>query len=133
MFNVAPERTHKVKVKTVCLEHGKKDPNPRVPYKIVPIKKFTTNPNVHHVCAMLGRGEVDQVSAQAAAWHLRDKMTLQQLARKIKVKHLNGTVEMYFSPRNLHLATRIVHVAKARAAKLAQREASPGESNDESL
>ena len=44
MMNVAPERVHKFKVKTVCLEHGKKDPNPRVPYALKPLREFTTDP-----------------------------------------------------------------------------------------
>ena len=126
MFNVAPERVHKVKVNTVCLEHGKKDPNPRVAYELRPIQAFTTNPHVHEVCTMLGRGEIDQVSAQAAAWHLTDKLNWHQLARKIKVKHLNGTVEMYFSPLNMRRAMKIVQVAKQRAAKRAKQK-SPGE------
>ena len=34
MFNVAPEKVGKFKVPTVCLEHGKHDPTPRVTYEI---------------------------------------------------------------------------------------------------
>lgn len=127
MFNVAPERTRKVKVRTVCLEHGKKDPHPRVPYELRPIDSFTSDASVHHVCAMLGRGEVDQVSAQAATWHLTDKLTLQQLASKVKVKHLNGTREMYFSPAHLQRASKIVRVARVRAEKTSKKSKSPGE------
>ena len=52
MFNVAPERVRKFKVGTVCLEHGKKDPNPRVPYELRPIESFTSNTKVHELCAM---------------------------------------------------------------------------------
>lgn len=127
MFNVAPERVHKVKVQTVCLEHGKKDPNPRVKYELHPINAFTSDKHVHHVCSMLGRGEIDQVSAQAAAWHLTDKLSYRQLASKVKVKHLNGSVEMYFAPQHMQRASKIVQVAKQRAAKLAEKEQSPGE------
>ena len=32
ILNVAPEGVRKLQVATVCLEHGNKDPNPRVPY-----------------------------------------------------------------------------------------------------
>lgn len=127
MFNVAPERVHKIKVKTVCLEHGKKDPNPRVPYELHPIKAFTSNAHVHELCAMLGRGEIDQVAAQAAAWHLTDDLSYQDLARKIKVKHLNGSVEMYFNPKQLQIASRIVQAVKVRVEKSASQEKSPGE------
>lgn len=135
MFNVAPERVRKVKVKTVCLEHGKKDPNPRVAYELRPLAAFTSDTKVFEVCRMLGNGEVDQTSAQAAAWHLTDKLTLQDLARKVKVKHLNGTVEMYFSPLHLQRASKIIQVATTRAKKRFEAK-SPGESesaDDETL
>ena len=40
-FDVAPDRVGKIKVITVCLEHGKDDPNPRVPYELRPVDAFT--------------------------------------------------------------------------------------------
>ena len=129
-MNVAPERTQKVKIATVCLEHGKKDPNPRVAYKIVPLKSFTSDPLVHSVCETLGRNKIDQVSAQAAAWHFTDGLTLQQLANKVKTKHLNGTRTMYFNALNLKRASQLVQFAKAKAAK-AKTEKSPGETTED--
>ena len=38
MFNVAPDKVQKLKITTVCLDHGKTEPNPRVPFKPVPIE-----------------------------------------------------------------------------------------------
>jgi hypothetical protein len=92
---------------------------------------FTSDTTVYEVCRMLGRGEIDQVSAQAAVWHLTDKLSIQDLARKVKVKHLNGSVEMYFSPQQLQRASKIVQVAKKRAAKRSEGHKSPGESPTE--
>ncbi len=114
-FNVAPEKTGKIKVTTVCLEHGKDDPNPRMAYTIVPLKSFKDDPQVYEICAMLGRGEVDQASAQAAAWHLTDKMSFQELANKIGVKHLNGSVEPFFAPEQVVRGSLIVQEAGRRA------------------
>ena len=37
MFNVPPEQTGKIKVPTVCLEHGKAEPHAKIPYEIKPI------------------------------------------------------------------------------------------------
>ena len=130
MMNVAAERVQKVKLQTVCLQHGKKDPNPKVPYKLRPIESFSSDQNVHEVLNMLGRGEIDQVSAQAATWHLTDGLTAQQLASKVKVRHLNGTVEMYFNPIQMRKAAKIVQVAKTRAEKRGKKEASPGEDTE---
>jgi hypothetical protein len=126
-FDVAPGRVGKVKVGTVCLEHGKKDPNPRVPYELKPIADFTDDSAVHELCRMMADGELDQVTAQAAAWHLTDELSWQQLAQKIRVKHLSGQVEMYFSPQQLQAAARAVGIAVNRTQTETSEVTSPGD------
>ena len=117
VFNVAPEKAGKIKVVTVCLEHGKEDPNPRIAYDLKPIESFTEDQEVIEVVKMLGRGEVDQHSAQAAAWHLACGMSFEALAAKIGKKHLSGAVEPYFSPLHVRRAAMMTKVAKERAEK----------------
>ncbi|MCA9271339.1 MAG: hypothetical protein KDA41_22805, partial [Planctomycetales bacterium] len=63
--------------------------------------------------------------AQAAAWHLQDGLTWQQLAAKEKVHLSNGYVEMYFNRGNIALALKAVQVAGERAEK--RESDSPGE------
>ena len=128
-FNVGPERVGKIKVKTVCLEHGKEDPNPRVPYELKPITAFTQNAELIEVCRMLGNQKIDQVSAQAAAWHLSDGLTWQQLAAKVKVRHLNGRQTMFFNALHLNKALAAVQEAKRRTQDSEQdpEATSPGE------
>ena len=118
-FDVGPDKVGKLKVATVCLEHGKADPNPRVPYQLKPIDTFTKDAAVQEICAMLGRGELDQVTAQAAAWHLTDRLSWEELAAKIRVKHLNGATERWFNTSQLQRAVQAVTVAHQRS------EASP--------
>ncbi len=130
-FDVAPERAGKIKVATVCLEHGKLDPNPRVAYELRPITDFTNDLAVAEVCSMLGAGKLDQSTAQAAAWHLTDGLTWQELASKIKVKHLNGTVEMYFNAQQLQVANQVAQLAREKAEKA--KTVSPGEEADATL
>ena len=113
MMNVPPEKTRKFKVRWVCLEHGKKDPKPRVPYKIVPLDSFTDDSEVIELCTMLGRGELNQRAAQAAAWHLANDMSWLQLARK-QIEHINAPNEPYFRPQELYGALRIVGEAARR-------------------
>jgi hypothetical protein len=120
-FNVEAEKARKVKVQTVCLEHGKKDPHSNIKYKIVPIETFTSKPEVIEVCKMLGRGEIDQVSAQAAAWNLANDLSWQELANKIGAKHLNGSVEMFFHPKHIHVAMLAARVAESRAAEIKEK------------
>lgn len=129
VFNVAPKATSKLKVATVCLEHGKPDPNPRIKYELKPIRSFTTNQQVIEVCRMLGRREIDQVSAQATAWHLANGLSWRQLARKVKTRYRTGAVEMYFSPVHLRRAYTVVRTAAVRAKQYEQSQdiPSPGE------
>jgi len=117
MFNVAPGKVGKIKVPTVCLEHGKADPNPRIAYEIRPIEAFTDDKQVAEVCKMLGRREVSQNIAQAAAWHLTDGLSWQELASKDRVKLSNGYTEKYFAPQEIAMAMRVVSEAERRAEK----------------
>ena len=122
-FNVAPEKTRKIKVATVCLEHGKDDPNPRIQYQIKPIETLTDKPEVIELCKMLGSGKLPQNIAQAAAWHLANGLSWQELATKEKVRHLNGSVEMYFNPQELRLAVLTASEAQRRAEQYESKSA----------
>ena len=113
--NIEPGRVRKIKVATVCLEHGKKEPNPRVKYDIIPIENFTRNEGVIELCRMLGSGKLDQMSAQAAAWHFSDDMSWQELVQKIGITHLNGTSERYFHPNQVAMGMRYAQIATQRA------------------
>lgn len=126
-FNVEPEKAAKVKVACVCLEHGKKEPNASVKYKLVPLTTMTSNPEVAELCKMMGRGEVDQTSAQAAAWHLANGMSFEQLAAKT-VRHANGVISPFFSSANIEAGMKIVRVAAVRAEELKKSQGSKSDS-----
>ena len=116
VFSIAPERASKLKFAAVCLDHGKPDPNPRVAYKLVPIDAATSDDRVIEVVKMLGRDDIDQPEAQAAAWHFASGLGWQQLADKIGVKHLSGATVPYFSSAQLERARHIAsQVAKGAA------------------
>ncbi len=124
MFNVAPDKVRKIKLPGVCLEHGKTEPNSRVEYRLCKIEEVTDSAEAVEVVKMLGYGKINQHSAQAAAWHYTDDMSWQQLAAKVGVKHLNGTVEPYFLPGNLQQAVIIAKVAEKRAEALKKTQKS---------
>jgi hypothetical protein len=86
MFRVEPDKTHKIKVPCVCLEHGKPDPNPRMKYKIVPIEQVNADPRVVQLCGLLGSGRVPQNTAQAAAWHLANGLSWEELMIKNRME-----------------------------------------------
>ena len=117
MFNVAPEKVAKLKFVAVCLDHGLKDPSPHVEYKLVPIDSYAKDPAVAEVIKFLVKGKLDQHSAQAAAWHLQNGLSWKELARKIGAKHLNGTVEPYFTALHLQRAATATRLARDLAEK----------------
>jgi hypothetical protein len=127
MFNVAPEQVGQFKVATVCLEHGKKEPRPNIPYEIRPLAEVTTNPGVKELLAALGHKNLSQRATQAAAWHLANGLTWQQLASK-RVKHLNGTSEPWFSPQEIAAGMQFAHAAVVEAEKNPPESPGQGES-----
>ncbi|HUT90940.1 MAG TPA: hypothetical protein VMY37_15670 [Thermoguttaceae bacterium] len=126
MFNVPPEKVGKFKVATVCLEHGKDEPRAAMKYEIKPIGEFTDRVQVHELCRMVGSG-MNQRVAQAAAWHLSNDMSWQELAAK-QLRFANGTRAPYFSGQEIRAAMQ----AATMATQLAERrqQESPGSSMD---
>lgn len=104
MFNVGAGKTTRIKFVSVCLEHGKPDPEPRMKYTMIPLESFTKKREVQETVKMLVRGELSQNTAQAVAWHYTDGLSWEELTNKVKAQHLNGTVDMFFSPEEIHIA-----------------------------
>ncbi len=133
-MRVPPERMKKMTVTTVCLEHGKPDPNPKVAYKIIPFEKFSKDERVRVVCEALGNGLVTQNTAQAAAWHLTDKMSWDELAKKNRVESKYVGNIPWFSPIELRTAVAVVGEAKRIAGTRTtdgSESESPGESQSD--
>jgi hypothetical protein len=115
MMNIPAEKVAQFKVATVCLEHGKKEPRPAIPYEIKPLESVTTKPEIRELLSAFGRGRLNQRATQAAAWHLANGMTWEQLANK-RVEHLDGSSEMWFGPQEIQAAMQIAQNAISQAA-----------------
>ncbi len=115
MFNVDAGKTRKLKLPTVCLEHGKPDPNPRMQYKLVPIESLTRKGEVIEICKMLGTNRLEQSAAQAAAWHFSDNLSWEELANKVGVTHIHGPSEPFFNADQLRIGLQIASEAVRRA------------------
>jgi hypothetical protein len=117
-FNVAPEGVAQLRLPSVCLDPGKPDPRPAMAYQLKPIEAVTDKVEVHAVCRMLGRGQLRQRAAQAAAWHLNNQMSWEALAR-LRIQVAMGRITRpLFTRRDLvegkHAADRAVQLAKGR-------------------
>jgi hypothetical protein len=113
-FNIAPEAIGKLNLTTVCLEHGKKDPNARIPYEIMPIEKYTSDARVQELLVMMGEGTLPQRAAQAAMWHFANEMSWEELASK-QQKHIGRASTQYFSQEEIQAAMQIASQAQRLA------------------
>lgn len=127
MFNIAPEKVGQLKATTVCLDHGKREPRPNVPYQIKPIDQVTDKALVQEICRMVGGGVLSQRAAQVAAWHLNNNMTWEQLASK-QWHFANGATAPYFTPQELQGGMQAVAVA-ARLVEQHKQQAAPSASS----
>lgn len=124
MFSIPPEQVGKFKVPTVCLEHGKDEPRASIPYEIKPVEAFTTKPGVRELCQMIGNGQISQRAAQAAAWHLNNDMSWQELAGK-RVRRLNGMSQPYFNAAEIQAGMQIASTAIRTAKENELKNAGP--------
>ena len=124
-FSIPPERSRTFRVPTVCLEYGKREPSSRMPYKLSRTETFSSDQKLAVVLESLGRGELPQKVAQAAAWHIANGLTWEKLAAE-KIDHAGGTPdEPYFSQAELVAAHRVVAVATEQAQR--RQPAGPSE------
>ena len=98
-FSIPAEKIVSIPLNSVCLEHGKPEPTPASKYTIVPLSRVSTDPVLYQLLKKVGTGKVDPQAAQAAAWHLTDKMSFQELADKTE-DHLGEVVPTPYFTRD---------------------------------
>jgi len=114
-FVVYPGKSRVVRVPTVCLEHGKREPNAKVPYRMVRLDACTSDPRVAEILESLSRGMVSQKVAQAVSWHLSSGRTWEQLAAEVIEMAGGADPDVpVFSPLELAMAKRFVDAATSR-------------------
>ena len=123
MFNVAPEQVGKFDVTTVCLDHGKAEPRPAAHYEIKPLETSTTKPGMRELCELLGKRQVGQRAAQAAAWHLNNDMTWEQLAAKWYRSATGTPTKPYFTAEEIQAAQQIASTALGLAEQRKKSDA----------
>jgi hypothetical protein len=107
MFSIPPEHTAKIAFHSVCLEHGKADPDPTVNYKLIPVSQYTDNQQLAALLTLVARDTIDPQVAQAAAWNLSSNMSWQELASKQSTE-IGSTDLPYFTQQALQQAQQLV-------------------------
>jgi hypothetical protein len=131
VFNIPPGKSGRLSVKTVCLEEGKPDPTARVDYKIMPLEKFNSDPKIAEMCRMLASDEISQPVSQAAAWHITDGLSWQEMLVKNRIELMDGYTERYFHPNQVAFAPKVVAVAEERAKARKKLEKESAKSSPE--
>ncbi len=133
VFNIPPGKVGKVAIKTVCLEHGKKEPKSHMNYVIQPLESLNADPKIKEMIRMLAEDEVSQNVAQAAAWNVTDNLGWQELATKNRFEsQMGGRTERYFTRNELIIAQQAVAVSIQRVnekMKASEDQQNPGESS----
>lgn len=122
-FNIAPEKTRKIELACLCLEHGKADPYSKMPYELKPISALSDKPEVAALLVRYGKGDVSTQAAQAAAWHLQNGLSWKELAAKELVDG-RGLKTPYFSRREIAEGMKSADAAVAQAKALGKDTAS---------
>lgn len=123
--SIPPEAVASIPLNTVCLQHGKPDPTSRTDYVLVPVDQYTDDPALRELLKVVGSGKVDKQAAQAAAWHLTDKMSLAELANK-SVQHVGGLPPTpYFSAAQLAGADALLRQIYEATKDLPRPEKNP--------
>ncbi|MBO7707613.1 MAG: hypothetical protein J6S42_02925, partial [Thermoguttaceae bacterium] len=120
---VAPEKTVREKIRTVCLEHGKNDPYGGQEYALVPIETISENKTTRALVEMLGDDNVDQQALQAAVWNQENEVSMDELAQKVYQPAGNVTPRPWFSAEQLEASTELIKAAETRAEEIAAEEA----------
>ncbi|MGL6227339.1 MAG: hypothetical protein ACRC10_12030 [Thermoguttaceae bacterium] len=111
MMSIPAERVVRENVKTVCLEYGKREPYPKIRYEVKPISEFSQDKELAVLCAMVGTGQIDSQSAQAATWFVTGDLNWDALGQ-LTQKTVRGPVPQ-FSPEQLALAQQTVVQVKS--------------------
>jgi len=126
VFNIPAGKTGKLKIKTVCLEHGKPNPRLAINYRVQPLESLTDDAKVAETIRMLAADEVTQNVAQATAWHLTDGLSFEHMLTMNRVERMGGYFERFFSPDELRVAVQVLTEAGRRAGLRAEMEDDKG-------
>jgi hypothetical protein len=106
LFQIPEGRVTKIDLPAVCLEHGKRSPNHRIPYELRPLDQLTSDPEVTALVASLNDSRVDREIVQIAAWRVTSGWTWEQMSQ-MTVRRPWGAVEPKFAPSSLAAAKKL--------------------------
>lgn len=118
LFTIPAEKTVRLQLRSVCLEHGKPCPSSLKTYELRPIETKVKDKALVLLLQKFNPRRNDWEMMQAIAWHLGSHMDWQELASKKKNTNIGGGVP-YFSTAQLLTAKKIVELARIESHRKA--------------
>ncbi|MBI3865808.1 MAG: hypothetical protein HY290_28375 [Planctomycetia bacterium] len=111
VFSVPSQKTVQLPLTTVCLAHGKPEPRARMKYRLVKLEDYSNDPVLHETLKLFVAGAADTETAQAAVWHLTDKMSWDDLHNK-QIDRIGHEPLPYFGDGKVAAARDLIDKAK---------------------
>lgn len=116
LFTIPPEKTVRLRLQSVCLEHGKPSPSSLKKYELRPIENQVKDKALILLLKKFNPRYDDWEMMQAIAWHLSSHMDWRELAKQRKHRTVAGGVPL-FSTAQLLTAKKIVEMAKVEVTR----------------
>jgi hypothetical protein len=113
-FSIPPEKTVQLKMRTVCLNQGAPDPNAGMKYELRRLEAEVTNPALQELLERY-TVRVDPDAMQAAAWHLSNGLSWNQLSNLAGNDLIRAAGGRMFDAQTVKQAQSLVEQAEAAA------------------
>lgn len=124
-------RSIALQMRTACLNYGRPDPRPTWTYQLVSVEAYSSNPLLAELLENYGE-RVSRDMFQAAAWHVANGLSWQQLTQLPNPQVRGGNVRL-FSTQQVQQAQRFVEIitpaAEQRSTRLPPPTATAGTPN----
>jgi len=110
-FSIPPESIVQLQLNSVCLNHGNPTPQPKMKYELRRLEERVKSRALRQLLAGYNPQRIDRKIMQAAAWHLANNMSWQELANK-KVGSVGLRPRRFIALPQLKVAMQLVEAAE---------------------
>ena len=114
-FSIPPEKTVQLGLRSVCLNHGRPEPNAAMKYRLTKVESYSTDPVLQQLLEDYSPRTNKDVQ-QAAAWHLANGLSWKQLAN-LTEQRIPGVAVPLFTKTQIDSARELVELAKRNVEK----------------
>ncbi|NLS90876.1 MAG: hypothetical protein GXX96_01645 [Planctomycetaceae bacterium] len=111
-FCIPPEKVAQLRLPAVCLDYGQPTPRPAMRYRLVAMAEIGEPKELEVLCRQLGLEPSGQQVAQAAAWHLADGKTWDEMEEMV-IRRLGQPDQPFFKSKEIEAAKSVVGTLKA--------------------